>query len=83
MSKISSTLEEFLLEMLQVSFASRIFFASCNFQDTFVEFCFMMFTQVLMKELARILIHVRKTFNCRASFKILFSMCLAIAEKEL
>ena len=38
----------------------RIFLASDNVQDTFVDFRFMMFAKVLMKELARILIHVHK-----------------------
>ena len=38
----------------------RIFLASDNVQGTFVDFRFMMFTKVLMKELARILIRVHK-----------------------
>ena len=42
-----------------------------------------MFTQVLLMELALILIYVRKTFNFRVSFKILLLMYLAIVEKEL
>ena len=50
---------------------------------TFVDFCFMLFTKVLMEELARILIHVHKIFNRRLSFKILLLMCLAIVEKKL
>ena len=50
------------------------FFASVNFQGTFVDFHFMMFANVLMKELARILIHVHKIF------KILLSMCLVIVD---
>ena len=50
---------------------------------TFVDFCFMLFTKVLMEELARILIHVHKIFNRRLSFNILLSMCLAIVEKKL
>ena len=29
----------------------------------------MMFTQALMKKLASILVHVRKIFNCKVSFK--------------
>ena len=41
-----------------------------------------MFTQALMKDLARILIHVRKIFNFRVSFKILLSLYLSIVEKE-
>ena len=52
----------------------RIFFSSDNFQGTFVDSRFMIFTQVLMNELACILIHVRKIFNCRMSFKMLLSM---------
>ena len=61
----------------------RIFFVSDNVQGTFVGFRFMLFTKVLMKELARILIHVHKIFNRRVSFKILLLMCLAILEKKL
>ena len=45
------------------------FFASDNFQGTFVNFRFMMFTQTLMKKLASIFVHVRKIFNCKVSFK--------------
>ena len=48
----------------------RIFLASDNVQGTFVDFRFMMFTKVLMKELARILIHVHNIFKRRASFRI-------------
>ena len=36
-----------------------------------------------MKELARILIHVRKIFNFKVFFKNLLSMYLEIVEKEL
>ena len=61
----------------------RIFFVSDNVQGTFVAFRIMLFTTVLMKELARILIHVRKIFNRRVSFKILLLMCLTILEKKL
>ena len=61
----------------------HIFFVSDNVQGTFVGFCFMLFTKVLMKELARILIHVHKIFNRRVSFKILLLMCLVILEKKL
>ena len=39
--------------------------------------------QVSMRELARILIHVRKIFNCTVSFKMLLSVFLVIVEKEL
>ena len=42
-----------------------IFFLSDNFQGTIVDARFMMFTEVLMKELARILIHVHKMLNSR------------------
>ena len=61
----------------------RIFFVSDNVQGTFVGFRFMLFTKVLMKELARILIHAHKIFNRRVSFKILLVMCLAVREKKL
>ena len=40
-------------------------FASDNFEGTFVDFRLMKFNQVLNKELARTLIHVREIFNCR------------------
>ena len=59
------------------------FFVSDNFQGTFVDFRFMMFAQVLMNVLERILTHVRKILNCRISFKMLLSRCLVIIEKEL
>ena len=52
-------------------------FASDNFQGTFVDLCFMILIKVLIKQLARFLIHVHKIF------KILFSMCLTIVEKKL
>ena len=61
----------------------RIFFASHNVQGTFVDFRFMLFTKVLMKELARILIHLDKIFNRRVSFNILLLMCLVIVDKKL
>ena len=61
----------------------RNFSESDNFQGTFVDFRFMIFTQVLMKELAHFLIHIRKILNCRVFFKMLFPMHLAIVEKEL
>ena len=60
-----------------------IFFTSDNFQGTFVDFRFMMFTKVLMKELARILIYVNKIFYRRVSFKMLFLMCLTIVKKKI
>ena len=43
----------------------------------------MMFTQVLSTELALILIHVRKIFNCMVASKMLLSMGLATVDKEL
>ena len=58
-------------------------FASDSVQETFFDFRFMLFTKVLMKELARILIHIYKIFNGRVSFKILLLMRLATAEKKL
>ena len=61
----------------------RIFFVSDNVQGTFVDFRFMLFTKVLMKELALILIHVHKIFSRMVSFKILLLMCLVILEKKL
>ena len=61
----------------------RIFFVSDNVQGIFVGYRFMLFTKVLMKELARILIHVHKIFNRRVSFKILLLMCLPVREKKL
>ena len=44
------------------------FSATGNFPGIFVDFWFMMLPQVLMKELARILIHVRKIFNWNKIF---------------
>ena len=43
----------------------------------------MMFTEVLMKDFARMLIHVGKICNCRVSFKMLLSMSLVTIEMEL
>ena len=42
-----------------------------------------MFTQVLMKELACMLINVCKILNRRVSFKMLLLMYLVLVEKEL
>ena len=61
----------------------RIFFASDSVHETFFDFRFMLFTKVLMKELARILIHIYKIFNSKVSFKILLLMRLAAVEKKL
>ena len=59
--------------------------ALCNylFPDIFIDSRFSDFTEVLMKDLARMLIYVRKTKNCRVSFKMLLSVCLVFAEKGL
>ena len=59
------------------------FFLVSDIHGTFFDFRFMLFTKVLMNELASILIHVHKIFNRRVSFKILLLMCLAIVEKKL
>ena len=48
----------------------------------FVSWC-LTFHEVLMKELAHILIHVRRNFNCRVSFKMMLFMYLVIVEKRL
>ena len=54
-----------------------------TFQKNFFDFCFVMFSQILVKELTHMLIYVRKIFNCNVSFKTLLSMCLIIVEEEL
>ena len=41
----------------------------CKWTGIFADFRFVMFTQILMKKLARIFNHVRKIFNCRVSYK--------------
>ena len=63
--------------------AGSYFFTNDNFPGTFFDFRFMMFTKVLMKELARILIHVRKIFNYKVSFKMLLLMYLVMVKKRL
>ena len=60
----------------------RTFFASDNFQVTFVDSHFMIFTKVLINELACILIHVRRIFICKMSFKILLLMLLRNCREE-
>ena len=60
-----------------------VFFASDNFQGIFVDSRFMMFTKVLIKELACILIHVHKIFNYTVFFRVLLLMYLVIVEKKL
>ena len=54
-----------------------------NFQGIFVDSRFMMFTKVLIKELACILIHVHKIFNYTVFFRVLLLMYLVIVEKKL
>ena len=76
-SKISSILVQCSLK------CGLYFLASDNFKGTFVDFRFMMFAKVLMKESARILIHVRKICNYRVSFKMLLLTYLVIVEKKL
>ena len=63
--------------------ASTDFYETDIFPGTFIVFCLILFTEVLIKDLARMLIHVRKIFNCRVYYKIMLSMCLVIVEKEL
>ena len=52
----------FYFELLSI--AKSYFFLIDNFQDTFVNFLLNIFTQVLIKELARTLTHVGKILNC-------------------
>lgn len=58
------------------------FFANDNFPGTCVDFCFIMFAHVLMKELERMLIHVYENFNCRVSYRTLLWICLIIIENS-
>ena len=82
--KNHKTISETSSTLVQCSLKSRShFFVSSNFQGTFVDFSFTMLTQVLMKELGRILILVREIFNCRVSFKMLLSVYLTIVEERL
>ena len=60
------------------------FCSTYNFSGNFFKFYFMISSQVSMKEWTRMLIHARKIFNCRVSFKMLLTMCLIIAvDKKL
>ena len=63
-----------LFSCIVVWSAGSYFFSSDNFQGTFVDSRFMIFTKVLMNELACTLIHVRKIFNCRMCLKMLLLM---------
>ena len=47
-----------------------------DFPGTFFNFCFLMFTQVL----ARILMYIRKIFDCLMSFKLLLSIFVWVME---
>ena len=77
-SKMTSILVQYSLEW------GCIFFTNDTFKGIFVDFYFIMFTQVLIKELARILIHARKIFNFKVSLKMLLSISLnVITEKKL
>ena len=51
--------------------ACALFCATDLFPGNLIDLYFMMFTEVLMKDLARMLINVHKLFNCRVSFKML------------
>ena len=62
--------------------ARLAFCATDLFPGNFIDFRFMIFTEFLMKNLAPILIHVSKIFNCMVSFKMLLSMYLVIVENE-
>ena len=55
---------------------ARFFGAIDIFPGTFIDCRSMMFTQILMKELACMLIHELKVFSCRVFFEMLMSMCL-------
>ena len=59
------------------------FCATYSFPGAFFIFRFMMFSELIMRELAGMLIHVRKIFNFMVSFKMLLSICFIIVEKEL
>ena len=54
----------------------QVFWVAVNFSFTLVFFYFILFIEVLMKELAGIMIHLCDIFNCRVSFKILLPICL-------
>ena len=64
-------------------FEEVVFFTSDDSRAIFLDLCFTIFIQVLMKELVGILVRVCKIFNCRVSIKMMLSMCLVIIEKEL
>ena len=59
------------------------FCATDIFPRTFNNFRFMVFTEAFVKDLARMLTHVRKIFNCGVSCKMLLLMCPVIVEKAL
>ena len=53
------------------------------FAGTLIDFRTVTFTEVLMKDLARMLTHVHETNSRRVSFKMLLSICLLYVEKGL
>ena len=56
----------------------------CNYLfpgTSFIDSRFTDFNEVLMKDLARMLIYVCKKKNCRVSFKMLLSMCLVLLRR--
>lgn len=61
---------------------ARIFVQLITFQEPSSIFFFMVFTQVFMKVLARILIH-DGSLQLQSVFKMLLPIYLAIVEKEL
>ena len=64
--------------------AGSDFCAADILPGTFIDFCFMIFSKVLMKELANMLIHVHEIFSSvLLSFKILLSVYLVVVEEEL
>ena len=51
-----------LLQCSSKCIQAWVFVQVIFFPGNFIDFCFMVFTKVLMKDLARMLIHVRKTY---------------------
>ena len=52
-----------------------------NLEYSFIDFLFITFIQILMKELARILIHVCNTFNTNIYFKAVLPIYLVMVEQ--
>ena len=80
--KCMTTSEISILVQCSLKCGVAFFFASDSVEETF-DLRFMLFTKVLMKELARILIYIYKIFNGRMSFKILLLMRVATVGKKL